>query len=625
VLFLALVLAACGRGVPTASTPTTVVAVASPAIFSPTPIPPDPATLTPLDTTPPASAPPATPTLPNTPTPSPSPTPPAGPVVIISIDGLRADAAQEGNLPHLHGLAARGAFTWLARTVFPPVTLPAHTSMLSGLLPDAHGVDWNDYEPERGPIPLPLFEAASAAGLEIVMVVGKEKFAHFNTPGVVDRYTFVTTGDQGVADQAMAEAALGFDLMFVHLPNTDFFGHSTGWMSATYKFQLTRTDDALGRLLDALPADATIIVTADHGGHGLVHGSNIPEDMNIPWVIAGPATRPGHALGGAVTTVDTAATAAHVLGLDLPPDVSGRPVLEAFEGAAAALPDLLRGAWHLGATQRPARSEMPAVFVEGLFYVPGGFGGEGVFQAYDPRADAWLDLPPLPAPRHHLSAAAAGGRIYLFGGAPPGGFQATTTAYVYDPAAAAWTQLPDMPEPRVGAASVALNGKLYVVGGAGSTAALLEFDPARNAWRTLPSMAAPRDHLAAAVAGGEIYALGGRWPGLGEMRSIEIYDPLAGAWRDGPPMPRPHAGFGAATLRGRIVSAGGEILMTGNETQTSYEVYDPLTGTWAAGPDLPYPVHGVPVAADGQRLYLLGGAEVAGTAQNPGRLMIYTP
>ncbi len=497
--------------------------------------------------------------------------------------------------------------------------------MLSGLPPKFHGVDWNDYEPDRGFVSLPLFNAASDAGLEIVMVVGKEKFAHFNVPGVVDRYTFVSNGDQGVVDQAIAEVAAGFDLLFVHLPNTDFFGHSSGWMSATYLFQLTRTDEALGRLFAALPPDAAIILSADHGGHGLVHGSNIPDDMLIPWIIAGPGIQPGLALTGPVSTMDTAATAAHLLGLSLPPDVRGRPRLEAFTGALAQQPNLLNGTWHLGATQRPGRSEMPAVFIDGLFYVPGGFGGERTFEAYDPTLDAWLPLPAMPVARHHLSAATVGGRVYLFGGADPSGFQATTTAYVYDPVSAAFTQLPDMPEPRVGAASVALNGKLYVVGGAGSSSALLEFDPARSAWTPLAPMTQPRDHLAAAVVGGEIYALGGRWPNFGELRSIEIYDPLSGLWRDGPTMLQPHAGFGAATLQGRIVIAGGEILMTGTETQTSYEVFDPLTQAWAAGPDLPFPVHGVPVATDGLRLYLLGGAEVAGTAQNPGRLMIYTP
>jgi N-acetylneuraminic acid mutarotase len=620
-LLLALVLAACGRAVEGTLPPITA-AVTPPAAT--------PAPTTSLAAATASPAPSVTPslTVPPSATPSPSPTSIPPRVVIISFDGLRPDAAQQAPMPNLLALAERGAYTWSAQTVRPPVTLSAHASMLTGLAPDAHGVLWNDYIPERGPITATtVFSLAHAAGYETVMVVGKEKFAHFDVPGTVDRYTFVTNGDQGVADQAIAEAALGFDLMLVHFPNPDFFGHSEGWMSATYLAQLPRSDEALGRLLAALPPDATVIVTADHGGHGFEHGANIPEDMTIPWIIAGPGVRAGHALAGPVSVADTAASAAQVLGLSLPAGALGRPVAEAFESAlGAAPPDLLGGAWILGAPQSPARSEMPAAVLDGRIYVPGGFGGETVFQMYDPALDAWRELPPLPEGRHHLQAAALNGRVYVFGGAEAGGWSGTATAWAFDPETYAWTRLADMPEPRLGGGAVALGERLYVVGGVGGgSAALLEYDPATDAWQVLAPLTQPRDHVAAAVLAGEIWALGGRWQGIGELASVEIYNPASGQWREGPPMPRPHAGFGAATLAGHIVVAGGEIFMTGSETQAAFEVFDPATQAWAAGPDLPHPVHGVPVAVVGDRVYLLGGSDVAADIVNTGRVQIYTP
>ena len=203
--------------------------------------------------------------------------------------------------------------------------------MLSGYPPEVHGLTWNDNEPARGAIKVPtLFSLAHAAGLRTVMVVGKEKFEHLNAPGTVEVYLFATRGDQDVADQAVAQIQSGFDLMFVHFPNTDYFGHLAGWMSETQIKQLARTDDAVGRLLAALPANTTVILTADHGGHGLIHGANIPEDMTIPWIIAGPNVLRDHPLTGPVNVMDTAATAAYVLGLSFPPDVEGKPVYEAF-------------------------------------------------------------------------------------------------------------------------------------------------------------------------------------------------------------------------------------------------------------------------------------------------------
>lgn len=299
---------------------------------------------------PPTLSPSATPSLTTSPTPSPSltftttptrtqtPTPAPPRVVIISIDGLRPDALQQTAAPNLLGLAQRGAYSFLAQTTFPPVTLPSHVSMLTGYAPDAHGVDWNDYQPKRGPITsVPtIFTLAHNRGLRTVMVVGKEKFKHLEVPGSLDVFAYVTEGDQAVVNRAIAESAAGFDLLFVHLPNTDYFGHAVGWMSPTYLFQLTRTDEAIGRLLAALPKDAVVFVTADHGGHGALHGANIPEDMTIPWIMAGPGVRENYALTQPVITMDTAATAAHLLGFPLPPEAAGRPVLEAFEETPAS-------------------------------------------------------------------------------------------------------------------------------------------------------------------------------------------------------------------------------------------------------------------------------------------------
>ena len=52
----------------------------------------------------------------------------------------------------------------------------------------------------------------------------------------------------------------------------------------------------------------------------------------------------------------------------------------------------------------------------GSFMSP-AFGGEDVFEMYDPSADRWMSLAPLPEGRHHLMAAAHAGRVYAFGGA----------------------------------------------------------------------------------------------------------------------------------------------------------------------------------------------------------------
>src|SRR5215470_11984639 len=129
------------------------------------------------------------------------PTPPR--VVIVSIDGLCVDALRQAGTPVLSELAGRAAFTWQAQTIMPSTTLPSHASMLSGYTPSVHGITWDDYRPESGPIGVPtVFTVARAAGLRTVLVAGKEKFRQLDVPGSIQRFDLCAGDDQEVAGRA---------------------------------------------------------------------------------------------------------------------------------------------------------------------------------------------------------------------------------------------------------------------------------------------------------------------------------------------------------------------------------------------------------------------------------------
>ena len=273
------------------------------------------------------------PSAPSAAVPLASPTPFPRQVVIVSIDGLRPDAVLKSATGNIQALAARGAYTWEARTIMPSNTLPSHVSMLTAYPPEVHRILWDEYLPARGRLTVPtLFTAVRGAGMRSVMVVGKNKFDTFKDTGAVDVYLVASGGDDDVAARAAAEAQSGFNLMFVHLPEVDLSGHAKSWMSPTYLDRVVHADQAVGRLLAALPWWATVILTADHGGGSRAnnHGSEAACDMTIPWIVSGPGTLRGYRLGTAVHTTDTAATAAWLLGVDLPPGITGEPVIEAF-------------------------------------------------------------------------------------------------------------------------------------------------------------------------------------------------------------------------------------------------------------------------------------------------------
>jgi predicted AlkP superfamily pyrophosphatase or phosphodiesterase len=276
----------------------------------------------------------------NVPTNTATPAPPISRVLIVSFDGLRPDAIAEAKMTNVLSLMQSGSYTLNAQTIMPSSTLPSHASMLTGMCPAKHIVRWNEYVPQNGYARgTDIFDLVHGAGLQTAMVVGKEKLRQVTEPSSTDFFAFVDETDKiddftSVQRLAVEQVKVGFNLMFVHFPNGDLVGHEEGWMSRAQLKAYAQDDRSLGLILKALKdrgmyEDTIIIITADHGGHDTSHGTDAPEDMTIPWIISGPRVA-NVQLTTAVHTMDTAATAAFVFGLPLPPEWDGVPVFEAF-------------------------------------------------------------------------------------------------------------------------------------------------------------------------------------------------------------------------------------------------------------------------------------------------------
>jgi arylsulfatase A-like enzyme len=125
--------------------------------------------------------------------------------------------------------------------------------------------------------------------------------------------------------------------MFIHFDNIDHAGHGFGWGSPQYYKAVEMADSLIAAVRESVRAngveDRTIfLVTADHGGKGTKHGGATLEELEIPWIIVGPGVARGKELKKPVNTYDTAATLAHIFGLQAPECWLGKPVLEAFDG-----------------------------------------------------------------------------------------------------------------------------------------------------------------------------------------------------------------------------------------------------------------------------------------------------
>jgi predicted AlkP superfamily pyrophosphatase or phosphodiesterase len=247
----------------------------------------------------------------------------------------------------LQRLAREGSYTYHARTILPSKTLPSHTSMLTGMQPEQHGVDWNTpVTAKMDEVAVPtIFGLARQKGLVTAAFFSKSKFHPLQQRGTLD-YTQAPGGWFGrwkaartVRDVEAYLRRATPNLLFVHLADPDRAGHAEGWMSDAYGQAVLAADAAVGRILAASTAafgagQFTVIVTADHGGHDRDHGSDDVRDVTIPWIAWGEGVDPGQLVASrTVTTTDTAATVLRLLGVREPAGWSA-PVADAFVNAA---------------------------------------------------------------------------------------------------------------------------------------------------------------------------------------------------------------------------------------------------------------------------------------------------
>ncbi len=266
-------------------------------------------------------------------------------VLIVSIDGLRGDLLLQADVPHLRRLMTQGAYTLRARTIDPSYTVPAHVSMLTGVVPETHGVTWNGHIEDAYPQVPTLLELAHAAGRTTALVAGKTKLIVFTRPGTLD-WSYL--GNEDVQrDPDIADRAVRFirdhrpEVMFAHFGDVDTVGHSSGWGSAAQRRAIEGADHAVGRLLQELDASGlarstVIIVTADHGGAGFTHDPDDSSSYEVPWIATGPSIRRSGDIGSFASgfrITATFAVACALLNLDVSHEVDADVPHGILEGA----------------------------------------------------------------------------------------------------------------------------------------------------------------------------------------------------------------------------------------------------------------------------------------------------
>ena len=247
-------------------------------------------------------------------------------LLVISSDGMRADALTPENAPNISAMRARGACACVCLNEMPSVTMTNHACILTGLAADGHGVYLDIELP--GFIAKPtLMELASVAGRRCAFLASKTKLKYFARPDSCEFISWDTSSGKMTETLLPLLDAAGPDVFFVHFSEPDSTGHRFGWMSPEYLEAVGRVDEWMGQILNRVQADTSrptyLILTADHGGMGKNHFLNIPEDREIPWIVAGPGITPGLVIHDTVSILDTLPTALWLAGIPIPDGLPG--------------------------------------------------------------------------------------------------------------------------------------------------------------------------------------------------------------------------------------------------------------------------------------------------------------
>ncbi len=211
-------------------------------------------------------------------------------------------------------------------SIVPPEQLYEYCRIARELLQGEHGVGRVIARPFEGEWPFvrtprrhdfsleppseTMLDRIKAAGLDVI-AVGK---IHDIFAGRGDTEHIFTSGNTDGIARAIALTKRPFHgLCFVNLVDFDMlYGHRND--PDGYARALTEFDRALPKLLAGLGEGDVLMITADHGCDPATPSTDHSREYT-PWLIAGPAVRPGVNLGTLPTFADISATVLDAFGL----------------------------------------------------------------------------------------------------------------------------------------------------------------------------------------------------------------------------------------------------------------------------------------------------------------------
>ncbi|QSR18624.1 ectonucleotide pyrophosphatase/phosphodiesterase [Novosphingobium sp. KA1] len=220
--------------------------------------------------------------------------------ILVSIDGFRADYLDRGITPHLDALAASGISAAM-RPSFPSKTFPNHWTLVTGKVPDHHGIVANRFEDPARPGEVftmasddpfwwngaePIWVTAEKAGIRTATMFWPGSNVAWGGRRVKSSWTedqggtrpsdwqqfnqAVSPGQRvsAVIDWLRRPAASRPKFVTVYFDQVDTAGHRYGPDAEQTNAAVADADRDIGMLIEGLRAlgqPANLVVVADHG------------------------------------------------------------------------------------------------------------------------------------------------------------------------------------------------------------------------------------------------------------------------------------------------------------------------------------------------------------------------
>jgi len=250
---------------------------------------------------------------------------PAKHLVFIGLDGWGGVYVPKANMPTVKRMMSKGAWSLDAQSVMPSSSWPNWSSLFCGAPPEQRS---------RENFPS-IFTLLENSGQTAVLFYEWDEMEKLCSDSAAEKQEILTNVESAkkiaayIKEQKPFFTAVAFD-------EPDQAGHSNNWGSKAYYAKLKELDILIAVIEQAVKEagiydDTVFVLSADHGGSGFGHGLDNPNHRKIPIVFYGKGIKKGFRILSPIDIYDITPTMAALLGLDIPPEWTGRVLYEIFK------------------------------------------------------------------------------------------------------------------------------------------------------------------------------------------------------------------------------------------------------------------------------------------------------